>query len=296
MALHIHSFGLKARRVVTAHTVALCLSLAAGGAACSPVAERQSLDASEEAKRGPSVVSLNPCLDAILVELAQPEQILALSHYSRDPASSSMDPVLAARFEVTGGTAEEVLALQPDIVLASSFIDPATRAAFERLGVRVESFGSPTSVEESIAQIRRLADITGQVPQGDRLALEIERSLPDQSRPPISALLWQPGQIVPGEATLIDELLTLSGFVSHSRALGLDQADHVSLEKVLIDPPQVLLIAGDSAGQRHPLVNGQAKAMHIARFDPGLLYCGGPTIVRALARLDEIRAEYEARP
>jgi hypothetical protein len=46
----------------------------------------------------PAIVSLNPCSDAILAEVADPGQVLALSHYSRDPRSSSMDVGLARRF------------------------------------------------------------------------------------------------------------------------------------------------------------------------------------------------------
>ena len=106
---------------------------------------------------GPTIVSLNPCLDAILVEVAAPAQILALSQYSRDPSASSMDVARARDFGVTGGTVEEVIALDPDIVLASTFIAPTTRNALEQLGVRVETFGSPVSVEESVEQVRDLA-------------------------------------------------------------------------------------------------------------------------------------------
>lgn len=66
----------------------------------------------------PTFVSLNPCLDDILVNVADPDQILALSHYSRDPSGTSVGVDVARQFGVTGGTAEEVLALDPDIVLA----------------------------------------------------------------------------------------------------------------------------------------------------------------------------------
>jgi iron complex transport system substrate-binding protein len=34
------------------------------------------------------IVSLNPCLDAILLDVADPGQITALSHYSREPTQS----------------------------------------------------------------------------------------------------------------------------------------------------------------------------------------------------------------
>ncbi len=52
--------------------------------------------AREAAPAAPRIVSLNPCTDAVLVEVADPQQILALSSYSSDPASSSMDLAVAS--------------------------------------------------------------------------------------------------------------------------------------------------------------------------------------------------------
>ncbi len=243
----------------------------------------------------PSIVSLNPCLDAILVEIAPPGQVLALSHYSRDPGSSSIPASLAARYGVTGGTAEEVIAARPDLVLASIYLPRPTRNALERAGLRVATFGSPTSIAESIAQVREVARLAGRAPAGEALAARI--AAPSRSSlPAVSALLWQEGEIVAGEATLVAELLREAGFASHAAARGLGQADRVSLEAVLADPPQVLLVAGDAPGQRHPLLAKPLKAVHVAAFDPSLVYCGGPTIPKARARLGAIRAEVEARP
>jgi iron complex transport system substrate-binding protein len=244
----------------------------------------------------PTIVSLNPCLDAILVEIgAPPEQLLALSHYSRDPSGSSIPAAVAARYGVTGGTAEEVIARRPDVVLASTFLPQPTRSALERAGLRVETFGSPTTLAESAEQVRAVAALTGHRAAGEALAARILAPPPPPGAP-VSALLWQPGEIVAGETTLVAQLLREAGFVSHAAARGLGQADRVSLEGLLADPPQVLLVAGDAAGQRHPVLAGQLKATHIAAFDPSLIYCGGPTIPRARARLAEIRAAAEQRP
>ncbi|MDJ0643718.1 MAG: ABC transporter substrate-binding protein [Erythrobacter sp.] len=265
----------------------LCAALLAS---CAPERGAKSLPGSD-----PTFVSLNPCLDDILVEVAGPEQILALSHYSRDPSGSSVGVETARKFGVTGGTAEEVLALEPDIVLASSFIAPTTRAAFERLGLRVETFGSPTTVVESVEQVRRIASLARREQGGERLASAIDAST-DRSpgRRAISTLLWQPGQIVPGETTLIGELLRESGFTSHSAAQGLGQGDYVALETLLADPPELVLVAGSSAGQSHPMLNRLA-ATQVERLDQRLLYCGGPTIIDVRERLEALRDEVERR-
>lgn len=254
-------------------------------AACAPAS------AGQRAGPHPTIVSLNPCTDAILAEVADPQQLLAISHYSLDPASTSMTLAEARRFRATGGTAEEVLALGPDVVVASSFLPPATRSAFTRLGIRVETFGIATSVAESEAQIRALAALAGHPARGAALNRRIEAALAagGQAGPPVPAVLWQPGGIVPGGHELVSELMRRAGLANASAARGMNQADYLSLEAVLAAPPQLLLVAGSERGQLHPALRA-VPGMAVARLDPALLYCGGPTIIRAMARLSAARA------
>ncbi|MHA6333236.1 ABC transporter substrate-binding protein [Qipengyuania sp. CAU 1752] len=256
----------------------------------SACAAPQAPQAPQQRVAAPTIVSLNPCADAILAEMAQPGQLLAISHYSQDPASTSMDLDLARRFAVTGGTVEEVLALDPDIVVGSSFMAPSTRAAFERFGIAVEALGIATNVADSQAQIRQLAEVAGRPQAGELLIARIDSALARTAAngPSLSAVLWQPGGIVPGEGALVSELMVHAGFASHSAARGLHQADYLSLENMLADPPQVLLVAGQERAQAHPALAALGD-MSTARFDANLLYCGGPTIIRALDRLAEIR-------
>ena len=134
---------------------AAALAAALLAASCAPAAPVAKPDSG-----APTIVSLNPCLDAILVEVA-PEQVLALSHYSRDPGGSSIPAGVAQRYGATGGTAEEVIALQPDLVLASIFLPQPTRTALERAGLTVATFGSPATVAESVAQVREVAALAG---------------------------------------------------------------------------------------------------------------------------------------
>ena len=245
----------------------------------------------------PTIVSLNPCSDAILAEVAAPEQLLAISHYSKDPRSSSMKAATAARFAATGGTVEEVLALDPDVVVAGSFLAPATRAAFADLGIEVVTLDIAGDVMASAAQVRAMAELAGNRAAGERLVARIERALAE-ARPRdderVDVLLWQPGGIVAGEQALVSDLLARTGFANVAPSRGLSQADYVALEDVVAAPPQVLLVAGSAAGQRHPVLDALPE-MRRERFDTGLLYCGGPTIIRAARRLAEIRKSVSSR-
>ena len=259
----------------------MALALAASACAAPPPAATH-----------PTIVSLNPCTDAVLAEVADPEQILAISHYSHDPRASSMPIAQARRFRATGGTVEEVLALDPDVVVAGSFLPPATAQAFDRLGIRVETFGIVPDLAENAAQVRRLAALTGHPERGEALLARIDVALAAaryEGRP-VTALLWQQGGIVPGEETLIARLMAHAGFASHSAARGLGQGAYVPLEQVLADPPAVVLAAGGERMLTHPALRGLERVRY-ERLDPTLLFCGGPTVERAAERLAEIRRD-----
>ena len=268
--------------------------------ACVPAAGQV-----EQAKRsGLRIMSLNPCTDALLAELADREQIVALSAYSRVPEQSSMDVALARRLPSTGGTLEEVIAAGPALVVSGAFTPPATRGAMARLGLPLREFGMASTVEESEAQIREMAGIVGHPERGEALIGRIEAAL-RAARPvgraarPVSALVWQGGGLVAGPGTLISDLLRRTGFEPLSATRGLGQAQFLPLEAVVIDPPRVILAVGhgaeDGEGARegnrslsHPVL-ADLPGVSRVRLAPNLEYCGGPTIIRAAARLAQIR-------
>lgn len=241
------------------------------------------------------IASINPCSDAILAEVADPAQIAALSAYSRNPASSSMDVALARRLPVTSGTVEELAALGPTLVVSGTFTPPATRNALARLGIPLVELPIAGSVEQSEAQVRELARIAGHPERGEAMVARIEAALAAAKPPPglpVSAVVWQSGGIVPGNTTLIADLLRRTGFASFSAARGLRQADYLPLERMLADPPRVIIAAGGHGEEDRLLAHPALAALtHTSRapLDPSLLWCGGPTIIRAAGRLAEIR-------
>lgn len=245
----------------------------------------------------PTIVSLNPCSDAVLAEVADPGQILALSHYSSDPSSSSMDLAVARRFPSVSGSVEEVMALRPEMVITGTFVPSATADAFDRLGLRLEKVPIATSVADSKAQVMQIARLAGHPERGEALIRRIDAALaaaaPPRGAKPVSTVVWQSGGIVPGESTLIADLLQHAGLSSFSAERGMGQAEILPLEVMLADPPSVILAASDvpSDADRmlsHPALKALGNTRH-EWFDPSLLWCGGPTIMRSAARLAEIR-------
>src|SRR5689334_22672743 len=127
----------------TLHAWWLCVAVLAASAAAR---------ANDAPRPQPArIVSLNQCLDAILIELVPKQRIAAVSHYARDPLVSAIAD-RAASLPITYETAEEIVALRPDLVLASRHSAIATRNALRRVGIPYELFEVPFSVEESVAQ------------------------------------------------------------------------------------------------------------------------------------------------
>ncbi|TRW16645.1 ABC transporter substrate-binding protein [Glacieibacterium frigidum] len=251
--------------------------------------------ASPVAARAPRIVSINPCIDAVLVRVADARQIAAISHYSHDPRATSIPLGVARRFPSTSAT-DQIVALAPDIVIAGGHVDPATSSVLARLGIRLVKYPVPTSIAESVAQVRSIATVAGQPARGETLARDIEAALTPVTAAPVPALIWQGGGMVPGAGTLADDLLRHAGFSNFSATLGLSQWDVLGLEYLVARPPRVLFTTPGATDRLlgHPVLRDLRTRVAVKAFAPRLLWCGGPAIPEALAVLRAARASLPA--
>jgi iron complex transport system substrate-binding protein len=241
----------------------------------------------------PRIVSMNVCTDQLLITLADPEQILGLSRYSRD-AWQSFAASDARRFPVLSGGAEDVLVLRPDIVVASLFDKRSTRELLKEKGLRLAEFAVPRNLDEVKAQIRQMGEITL---HPDRAAAEIARLDAAMMRArlavagkrysvlPLSRRGW-----VSGRDSLVSSLLTETGLFNAAGDLGIAFGGYASLEAIVNLKPDFLLVS--DAGERAE-DDGKAFLLHPAleRFYPPakriviperLTVCGGVMLADAL--------------
>ena len=241
----------------------------------------------------PRLVSMNVCTDQLLLTLADPEQIVGLSRYSRDgwqsPAAGDI-----RRYPVLSGGAEDVLLLKPDIVVASLFDKRSTRELLKAKGLRLAELAVPRTLDEARQQIREAGDITG---HPDRAAAEIARLDAALARVrrtvsekhyrvlPLSRRGW-----VAGSDSFVGSLLSEAGLRSAAGDLGFTFGGFASLEAIVNLRPDFIVVsqAGD-----HARDDGQAFLLHPAleRFYPQarriviperLTECGGVMLAEAL--------------
>lgn len=242
------------------------------------------------------IVSLNPCADQLLLALVPPERIAAISHYSQEPGATSIPLGTARRFRATAGTAEEVIALAPDLVVASSFTPPATREAFARAGMRTLYLESPTTIAASKAQVTELARAVGAEARAAALNARIDAAAAGAQAvdAPVPALLYIAGDLANGGGTLLDEMMGIAGLRDAAADYGLAMTGTLPVETILAKPPAVILTpdaGGRTATIRRRLLQRTGARVREVAFSSALVNCGGPTIPAALARLAAIRRQ-----
>ncbi len=249
-------------------------------------------DSAQPASTG-GIVSTNPCADQLLLALVPPGRIAAISHYSQEAAATSIPLDVARRFRGTAGTAEEVVALKPDLVLASSFTPASTLRAYERLGLKVLTLDSPTTIAGSRDQIRTVAAALGTRRAGEALIARIDKAVAaaapgDAARP--SALLFIADNFANGGPTLLTEMLTRTGFSTPPAAM----SRSVPIEALMREPPAIVMTPdpdGRAATLRRRVLARAGLRVAEATFPRTLVNCGGPTIIPAMRRFAAIRRE-----
>jgi iron complex transport system substrate-binding protein len=246
------------------------------------------------------IVSLNMCIDAILVELVSHDRIAALSHYARDPQRSTISEV-ARQLPITYETAEEVVALRPDLVLTSRHSAPATRNALKRVGIRFELFDVPSTIADSLAQVRQVAHLLGAERKGEAMVARIQQALDAARLPageaPLTAAIYQPGGLSAGANTVVGELMQLAGLQNIAARYGVKDYRPLPLEVLVSAPPDVLLVGETSPGSplraerivRHRALQALESQMTQEVFPARLLFCAGPTMIYAAESLARAR-------
>ncbi len=238
------------------------------------------------------IVSLHLCADQYLLALADRGQIAGLTRFARDPAMSPAAEQ-AKRWPVTRASAEELLALDPDLAIVS----PGRR--FLKPPRRVLELPDAHSYPEIVAQTRRVAHAIGHPERGEALIRQMDAALARVARPGRGrvAAEYQRRGFLTGEGTLIDDLMRRVGLNNLARRLGRSPLAQVPIEAIVAARPDFLLVEeGETvvdqgtAMRAHPALGGIPR-LALPRAS---MTCGGPGYVLAAAGLARQLAQNRA--
>jgi iron complex transport system substrate-binding protein len=251
------------------------------------------------------IASIYLCSDQLLLHLADRERIVSVNRFAADPAFSN-EAAAVGDIRRNRGLAEEILPLNPDLVIAGVFTAPATKALLRRLGIPVLELPVEEDFDGIRANIRRVAKAVGEEARGERLVAELDRHLPA----PPDAGTWRPelmlyrfGGYSQGRNTLSHAIFERAGFANYA-ASRLDGVGQLPLERIVSDPPDAILL-GDDGTERNSLAAeslAHPALRHLTSTRPTLVVpdrlwlCGLSNTGEAVRRLADFRATLPARP
>ncbi len=230
------------------------------------------------------VVSQSVGTDELLLALAEPGQVAALSHLARDPQFSAVAAEAAAFPLLTSGDAETILRHRPTLVLFTDFSRAELVAQVRRAGVRIWTFDRYASLADAHAALRALAaELGGEAPAraegliaaGEARVAALERRLAGRAR--VAALAPTTYGVLAGRNTTFDDLCARAGADNLARTLGkLEGFARLPTEAMLAWPVDVFVVGGES-GEFHqvtpyPQMMARRK-IRVVRLKPWMLGC-----------------------
>lgn len=232
------------------------------------------------------VASLNLCTDELLLMLADPAQIAAVTHLSQSPAESPLWRT-ARRHARNDGSLLSVAARRPDLVITMGGGGRDRLRIASRLGIPTLDLPFAQSLADVERGIVRVADALGRPAAGARLLAQI-RALRRSAPPARLEAIWLGGggRTVPATG-LEAQWMSLAGL--RQRPI---RGDRVSLEELIARPPQILLRSDYRQGQysgaqrwlSHPVARRPSRSRLLVT-DGRRWTCMGPLLIMETLRL-----------
>ena len=251
------------------------------------------------------VVSINLCSDVLALELADPGTVKSVFRVSADPEDSPVAP-LAAKLPLNNATAEEILALRPDLVLAHRYSSPFTLALLARAHVPVVQVKDAANFEDIRDNVRAVAAALGHPERGEAWIARFDASLAKSFRPapahPIRAVIYQDLGGAAAADTILGALLAHAGFENVVKADASGGFVNLSIEELIESRPDFVAVGVYRAHEpslAHALLAHPALRDYIAHEARGvdlpakLWTCGTPFVTEIADRLAAARDGFD---
>jgi len=245
------------------------------------------------------IVSINLCADELLLLLADPKQISALTHLSHDEGASYFQ-TKALPYPTTTGLAEEVLPFKPDLVIAGEYGGIQTVNLLKKLGVRVETLPLANNMQQVFGNIELIAKLSGHPERGAEIIKTMQErlaKLPAANPQAPLAAVYDPNGYTVGPESLRGQSMRLAGWRNAGELAGVRDYGSLDLETLvrlqpdaLIDSPYTInTYSRAEALSKHPALRGAQLNPHIISVPSNMTICDGPWIMDTIETLQHER-------
>ncbi len=231
------------------------------------------------------VACLSPDLTEIAFAVGAGASVIAACDACDAPAEAALLPRLGP---MIAPSAEALLLLEPDLILATSEGNPlAAVARLRDLGLPVVGLRGAAGLEGVAAQIRRVGDLLGRAAEAAILADEmlarvatVREGTRGRARIRACVLVWTDPLIAAGTDTYLTELADAAG--ADNACAAAPGWPRISREAFLLAAPEVLLLA---TGQDAALLGDWAAAVPAMRRPGGTIVLPARPFLRPTAEL-----------
>jgi iron complex transport system substrate-binding protein len=253
-------------------------------------------------------VSLDLCADQLLIDLVPRDRIAAVTHLAAD-ASVSAIPDKARGLPITRGGAEDVLAHDPDLILAGPWGVAGTVSLLQRLGRRVVVVPLASDLDGVRKAVTIVAEAVGEPEAGARALVAFDariaaaRGLARTDVRP-SALIYQVGGSASAPGTLADAAIEAAGYRNAALTYATARTGQVPLEAIVAHPPALLVLTSPpheyrtviADNLRHPALAHVKRRTASVTLPWRLWLCGTPHIATAIEQLAAARSTASVAP
>lgn len=230
------------------------------------------------------VVSQSVGTDELLLALAEPEQIAALSHLANNPQFSATAIEAESYPRIGSGDAETILRYRPDLVLMTDYSRAELVAQVKRAGARVWVFDRYASLADTHEALRSLAaELGGEAPKRAERIVNMDTERVDAlakriaGRPPVAAIAPTTYGVLAGSDTTFDDLCKHAGAENLASTLGgLKGFERLPSERMLGWPVDFFVVGGESGAFEVTPPYPQMMArrnIRVVRLAPWMLGC-----------------------
>ncbi|MCW8127683.1 ABC transporter substrate-binding protein [Microbulbifer halophilus] len=247
------------------------------------------------------IASLNLCTDQLLLNWIAPERIASITWLSA--TDQYRKAPLPEHIYLNRGRAEELLRLDPDLVLVGQYGAQRAAGRLRQLGFEVADIPDAYSLEQLSEQLQALENVLG-----ENAPLRKQRQLLQKllAQPPApetaSALILSANNITYGSGMLEHQLLERAGFENLAAADGAEQLRRVSLEEVIAAQPDLLVLYGGDKdfalahlAERHPVLQRYFDSDRVFKLPSELSFCPALVAAEVLQQLTEKRKSLAAK-
>lgn len=205
------------------------------------------------------IASVSLASDEMLLDLVGSDRLLGVSLFAGDPAISNIASRLSG-IEHTEliGNPERLISLEADLVVLSTYNNPAAVDQLLDADVPVFVLAGFESLDDIRANLRTLGRITGTEARAEELIAGMDAALENVRRAvsgydPVRVLYYEPGGITYGAGSSVDEIIALAGGINVVAESDLGPYPLVNAEYVIAADPDVILLGGWFSGESNPL-------------------------------------------